>query len=115
MPALQVKNVPEDLYGRLKQTAKAHHRSVSGEVLHLIEHGLESGTEPYPVLAEEAGPIRVAEAPRPDFRPGPGSPFASNRERRKALFEWLKAHPLLEHPEDLSDPVKLIREDRDSR
>ena len=90
-------------------------RSVSGEVLHLIEQGLRAGTTPYPVPDDGSAVVRVAEAGRPDFRPGPGSPFASNRERRKALFEWLKAHPLLEHPEDLSDPVKLIREDRDSR
>jgi plasmid stability protein len=116
MPALQVKNVPGELYSRLKQTAKEHHRSVSGEVLYLIEHGLAAGTtQLYPVPAAGTAPVRVAEAARPDFRPNPGSPFASNRERRKALFEWLKSHPLFEHPENLSDPARLVREDRDSR
>lgn len=33
MPALTVKNIPNDLYDELKQTAAQHHRSINSEVI----------------------------------------------------------------------------------
>jgi len=33
MPTLVIRNLPEDLYGRLKTAAAVHHRSVSQEVI----------------------------------------------------------------------------------
>jgi plasmid stability protein len=32
MPALTVKNIPDDLYDHLKVSAKAHHRSINSEL-----------------------------------------------------------------------------------
>ena len=40
MPTLVVKNLPQQLHERLKQRAQAHHRSVTKEVIHLIENGV---------------------------------------------------------------------------
>jgi hypothetical protein len=40
MPALQIRNVPDQVYSRLRQQAKKHHRSLAGEVLHMLEAGL---------------------------------------------------------------------------
>lgn len=37
MPAFTVKNIPDDLYARLKQSAETHHRSVNGEVIACLE------------------------------------------------------------------------------
>ena len=37
MPALTIKNMPDDLYERLKETAKLHRRSLNGEIIHCIE------------------------------------------------------------------------------
>ena len=33
MPALTVKNIPEDLYNELKYVAEKHHRSINSEVI----------------------------------------------------------------------------------
>ena len=33
MPALTVKNIPEDLYKELKYVAEQHHRSINSEVI----------------------------------------------------------------------------------
>ncbi len=33
MPALTVKNIPEDLYNELKYVAEQHHRSINSEVI----------------------------------------------------------------------------------
>ena len=37
MPALTIKNIPDPLYNRLKQAAKAHHRSLNSELIHSLE------------------------------------------------------------------------------
>jgi plasmid stability protein len=37
MPALTIKNIPEDLYNRLKEAARTHRRSLNSEVLYCIE------------------------------------------------------------------------------
>ncbi len=33
MPALTIKNIPDDLYRELKQVAEQHHRSLNSEVI----------------------------------------------------------------------------------
>ena len=40
MPTLVVKNLPEPLHARLKAQAQQHHRSMTKEVVALIEQGL---------------------------------------------------------------------------
>ncbi|MDP9374821.1 MAG: Arc family DNA-binding protein [Chloroflexota bacterium] len=41
MPIPHVRNVPDDLYERLRQRARAENRSLSAEVIHLLEHALQ--------------------------------------------------------------------------
>ena len=42
MPTLTIKNIPDALYSRLKETAQAHHRSLNGEILYCVERALGS-------------------------------------------------------------------------
>jgi plasmid stability protein len=42
MPALTIKNIPENLYTRLKESAQAHHRSMNSEILYCVERTLGS-------------------------------------------------------------------------
>lgn len=49
MPAITIKNIPEDLYNRLKHAAEVHHRSLNGELLHCLEMTLK----PQPVPVEQ--------------------------------------------------------------
>jgi plasmid stability protein len=42
MPTITVKNIPEDVYERLKMQAKANRRSINNEVITLIEREVNS-------------------------------------------------------------------------
>lgn len=49
MATLTLKNIPEDLYERLRQRAAAHRRSINGEMIHCLEQALQ----PRRITAEE--------------------------------------------------------------
>ena len=40
MPALTIKNIPEDLYNELKHVAEQHHRSINSEVIVCLKRTL---------------------------------------------------------------------------
>lgn len=40
MASLTIKNIPDDLYDRLKQAANAHHRSINSELIYCLEIAL---------------------------------------------------------------------------
>jgi hypothetical protein len=42
MPTITVKNIPTDLYQRLKQSAEANRRSINSEVIVCIERAVRS-------------------------------------------------------------------------
>jgi plasmid stability protein len=46
---LNIKNLPDDLYARLKTRAEQQHRSVAQEVTHILDQVL-GGTEPLSIL-----------------------------------------------------------------
>jgi plasmid stability protein len=43
MPALTVKNIPDELYDHLKASAQTHHRSINSELIHCLETTLLPG------------------------------------------------------------------------
>ena len=56
MPALTIKNIPDELYRTLKESAKAHHRSMNGEVIACLERTLGTGRiDPETFLARVGG------------------------------------------------------------
>lgn len=42
MPSLTVRDIPDDVYRRLRNRAERHHRSMNGELLSILERALES-------------------------------------------------------------------------
>jgi len=40
MPAITLKNIPDDLYAQLKSAASVHHRSLNSEILYCVERTL---------------------------------------------------------------------------
>jgi len=40
MPALTIKNIPDDLYKALKHVAEQHHRSINSEVIMCLKRSL---------------------------------------------------------------------------
>ena len=41
MASITLKDIPEELYVRLKERARRHHRSIAGEALHCLEQVLK--------------------------------------------------------------------------
>lgn len=52
MPTLHVRNVPDELYDRLRRRASAENRSLSAEVLELLDAATRLQPESTPVLFE---------------------------------------------------------------
>lgn len=44
MPNITLKNIPDKLYDRLKESAKVNHRSLNSEILHCLEKTLHTQT-----------------------------------------------------------------------
>ena len=40
MPAITLKNIPDNLYLQLKEAAQTHHRSLNSEILYCVERTL---------------------------------------------------------------------------
>ncbi len=37
MPSITVKNIPEEIYDKVREQAKAHHRSINSEIIACLE------------------------------------------------------------------------------
>ncbi len=65
MPSLTIKNIPDDLYRSLKESAKAHHRSINGEAIASLERTLgTSRIDPESFLARVEHLRKQVKAPR---------------------------------------------------
>lgn len=66
MATLNIKNLPDDLYRRLKERAKRRHRSVAQEVTHILSQAVAE-VEPLSILElrglgkEVWGPVDAAQ------------------------------------------------------
>lgn len=111
MPALQVREFPEELYAQLKEAARKQHRSVTQQVIVFIEKGLsaESGSV-------DTGRTGALHPPVQDY----ASPLESDGERsaraqrRKDAFEASGAFWPIAIPAEL-DPASVVASGRDER
>jgi plasmid stability protein len=69
MAALTIKNIPDDLYEKLKASASAHHRSINNELIHCLETVL------MPRKLTAADRVNRARALRPAIPPDVVSPI----------------------------------------
>ena len=75
MATLYVRNVPDDLYGALRERARQHRKSISAEVLTLLEQNVPTARE---LKARRDAIRRLAELrSQPSSSPGP---FPSTEE-----------------------------------
>lgn len=58
MATITVKNIPEDLYEQLKQSAEAHRRSINSEIIICIEQTVRSSTINPKISLERARNLR---------------------------------------------------------
>lgn len=104
MPALQVRDFPEDLYEKLKEVAAREHRSVAQQTIVAVE-AMVSGE--YAYAKEEPRCSLYLDFDTEEKR-------AARIKKRQELFESAKAHPLV-LPPDAPSPVDVIREAREER
>ncbi len=65
MPTLTIKNIPDDLYERLKRRAEMNRRSMNSEVIVCIERAVCSGRLPPKVALARARALREKTARHP--------------------------------------------------
>jgi antitoxin FitA len=80
MPTLHVRNVPDDLYARLRQRAAAQNRSLSAEVISLLDAALEGSTAAQAAVLERIRRRRFFEPAAADA-PESTSLLREDRER----------------------------------
>lgn len=102
MPALQVRDLPQDLYDKLKARAEREHRSLAQETIVAIERHVDPAT-------------------RPDEMPARFRLVDEEAERqariacRRRVLEEIAAMPPSIVPDDFPSPAELIREERRER
>jgi len=80
MPTIQVRNLPEHIYRKIVERAKAKRSSITSETIYLLQRSLEMDE--------------------------------NKREQRLALIKVMENNQMPD-ADTLTDPVTLIREDRD--
>ena len=64
MPALTIKNIPDDLYSELKHVAQQHHRSINSEVIVCLKRTL------FPKRVSPEDRLNSIQALRSQIEPG---------------------------------------------
>jgi antitoxin FitA len=77
MASITIRNVPEDLHGRLKRSAERNRRSLNNEILALLEDAIR---KPAPDAAALHERIRLARAKSPALTLSPEELKASMRK-----------------------------------
>ncbi len=83
MPTLYVENIPVELYEALRERARRHRKSISAEVLALLEDNIPTAAElaRRKALLERARRIRAR--PSPSAGPFPTSEELQREDRRR--------------------------------
>ncbi len=91
MTTLVIKNFPEDLHARLKEQAQRHHRSVTKEVVSLVEAGLDAQRLPL----DRSSPINLKGVPITSEASGTviADPARERDEAWQAYFRKLQRLP----------------------
>lgn len=115
MPALQVKDFPDDLYAELKECAANEDRSISQQTLHILRQYLRAyrqlgGRVEWMVAPREQPPVgkdarmQAAEAER-----------QQRIERRKKVFERIRSRCHAQIPDDFPSAAEIVRQMREER
>lgn len=97
MPALQVRDFPEDLYEELRACAASEQRSISQQTIVAVRDYLD---------------VRNGRMPSRQRDSGESPSYVQKRER---LFDRIHELPPFKVPPDFPEPGELIRQIRDER
>lgn len=128
MPALQVRDFPDDLYAELKSCAAEEDRSISQQTVHILREYLKA----YKRLAGRSDWMVVPKTEVQTSVLGGGVHSSSKREsyycdtateaerqarieKRRKIFEEIEAFQHPEIPDDFPSPAELVRQGREER
>lgn len=123
MPALQVKDFPQDLYDELKACAAKEDRSISQQTIHILRDYLRayrqwsnrSDWEVVPKSSEAYHPYHSRTMSR---RETEEAERQARIEKRKKIFEKIEKASSFDLPEEYSSEAELVhgmREERDAQ
>lgn len=125
MPALQVKECPDELYEQLRECAAEECRSMSQQTIYILKEYLSAYSQ---AREGRKGSFRasnfiyvdptrdlVETAQERESRQREEAEREARREKRKRLIESIRSQPKFEVPEGFPSAAELIREDRDGR
>lgn len=58
MPSITVKNIPEEIYNKVREQAEAHHRSINSEIIACLEQTVQARTISDDQILKEARRLR---------------------------------------------------------
>jgi len=58
MPSITVKNIPEEIYDKVREQAKAHHRSINSEIIACLEQTVKAKQVSTDDILQEARRLR---------------------------------------------------------
>ena len=105
MPALQVRDLPQNVYDALSASAERDHRSLAQQTTYILEQYLMGDGRRF--HAEPRAPLA------PSFETD--EEIAARAERKRQVFARIEARGPLRVPDDFPDVVELIREGREER
>ncbi len=105
MPALQVRDLPQETYDRLAESARREHRSLAQQTAHIIEWYLNHDGQHF------------HDVPRSVYAPTVDTPeeIAARKERRRLVLARIDEMGPMLVSDDMPDVVELIREGREER
>ena len=118
MPALQARDCPQELYDELHACAEEEHRSISQQMIVVLEEYLTRRAQQKE--AQELGDLGAAV---PSMAWGPvyagyqsgEEAVGARAKRREEIFARIDARPPLDVPEDFPSTEEIVREVRDTR
>ncbi|WP_270297914.1 ribbon-helix-helix domain-containing protein [Eggerthella sinensis] len=110
MPALQVRDFPDELYEQLKAYAASQHRSVAQQTIVAVEQMLEHPEATHYWNGER---LYRAVRPIPDF--DTEAERAARVEKRKALFEEIRRSEWSGPKQTADEIVEFVHEGRRER
>lgn len=102
MPALQVRDFPQDLYARLKERAEQEHRSIAQQTIVAIESYLRQQPAP------EQRPFTVVQG-------GGLAGDLARAQKRQRIYAKIDGFPKVERPEGFPSDVELLHQCREER
>lgn len=113
MPALQVRDCPQDTYNALKRRAVRENRSMSQQALTLIQDGL--ACREAPVRSVSTLPEGARREGGLTFIPNPAARYKTREERHAAFFDHIEKTGGFKLPPEYDSVVEMVHAAREER